>query len=725
MKKEIWQEDQPVLRADLVLAQSSKEDSITARQADTFKYGIVRDSQLLAELIPFEITVNVTPYSADIGTGVAYDPAGERIIIDSAVPYDALLPTTLTDNGIGGTTLTPQSTGSVTVPLTASLVNYIYISYLQTTDPTVFTLQDGTNSRLFTKGDDGYLVQVVTDAGPTVGDPETFKPNANAVFLGVVDIAQVLTLTERHTYNLKQNNLLATVPDALNTLDALSQPYATNQEVSHDEHVRAVGTGQVTPVNPHGLAIADLTGSFAGKTSELHEKLFHESGISGDDASLTSGLYGFAVDSAGAPIAPTFARDNFIIKKLLATEAVQINGITVSSSDLTEDFLFYFVDAVGNFLDNGTYTIYLDSLTKTLKLAANGSPSNTAYRVYGVTSGVFTNLNTVSLASVVSTGTNFLLWEVVWDSSGSGLGNDNFTSVVDKRFFGTIGSESLRRDSETDTVTIDHNIFVTGNNNIVPAGVIQAFAGRKVNMPPFHLYCDGMLYDRFLYPDLFAAIEYDWGGDGIQFFRVPDGRGGFLRGVQDISAVTFTIDNTTDIITTSAPHEFNHSGVPVKLTTTGTFPPEITADATYGYPVQRLYGPVYWVIWLSATTLRLAASHSDAIAGIFINFSTNGTGVHTVHPWLDPDALTREASAEGGATGNNSGTLQDHALQDHSHADFYKINNFADSSNSGGATPGSDVVRYDENVQDVQEPRSNHAYETRPRNIGVNFIIKY
>jgi microcystin-dependent protein len=244
-------------------------------------------------------------------------------------------------------------------------------------------------------------------------------------------------------------------------------------------------------------------------------------------------------------------------------------------------------------------------------------------------------------------------------------------------------------------------------------------------MPPFHLFCDGNLYDRFIYPELFAAIEYDWGGDGIQFFRVPDGRGGFLRGVQDITAKTFTFDSTTDVCTTSSPHEFNRSGIPVKLTTTGTFPPEITADATYGYPVQRLYGPVYWVIWLSATTFQLAASHSDAIAGTFINVTTNGTGVHTVHPWLDPDALTREASSPGGATGNNSGTEQDHAVQDHSHADFYKINNFADSSNSGGSTPGSDAVRYDGNIQTVQQPLSNFSNETRPRNIGVNFIIKY
>lgn len=467
MKGEIWQEDQPVLRDDLALAQSSKEDAITDRQRDTFVYGIVSDSQFLAELIPFEITVNALPYSVDIGTGVAYSPAGERVVVSSLLTYDSLLPTTITDNGISGTTLTPQSSGSITVPLVSGQVNYIYVSYLQTIGPTNFSLQDGTNKRLFTEGDDGYVVEVVADPGPIVGDPDLFKPNANAIFLGVIDTTQVITLSARPIYNLKQNNLLAEVPDAVSTLSALSQPYIAGQVVSHETHVSAVGTGLVTPVNPHGLAIADLTGSFAGKTSELHEKLFHESGISGSQASITSGLYGFPVDSAGAPIAPTFARDNFIIKKLLVTEAVQVNGVTIASADLPEDFLFYFVDASGNFLDNGTYTIYLDSLTKTLKLAASGSPTNTAYRVYGVTSGTFLNLNTTSLAAVTASSSNFLLWEVLWDSTGSGLGNDNFIGVVDKRYFGTIGSQALRRDAETDTVTVTHNVEVIGDTSFV------------------------------------------------------------------------------------------------------------------------------------------------------------------------------------------------------------------------------------------------------------------
>jgi microcystin-dependent protein len=540
MKQELWQEDQPILRDNLSLAQSSKEEAISERLLDTFAYGVVADSQLLAELIPFEMTVNTIPFSINIGTGVAYDPSGERIIIDSALTYNGSLPLTTTDNGIGGVTPTPQSSGSILVPLTASKVNYVYISYLQTIDLAEFSLQDITNKRLFTKGTDGYKVEVVVDNGPFVGDPELFKPTSNAVFLGVVDIAKVLTITQRHNYDLKQNNLRAVVPDPLTTLAALSKPYAAGQNVSYTEHVDAIGTGVVTPINPHGLAVADLTGSFSGKSAELHEKLFHESGISGVQTSTTSALYGIATDSGGAVIAPTFARDTFLIKKLLTSEAVQINGVTISSTDISQDYLFYFVDAAGIFLDNGLYTIYLDSLTKTLKLAANGSPTNTAYRVYGITTGTFTNLNTTSIASVVANASNFLLWEVQWDSTGVGLGNDNFTVVTDKRFFGTIGNSSLRRDSLTDTITINHNVdFTLGiSSNVVPVGSMMLFAGTVV--PVGWLECDGAslpitgnyvaTWGSFAVTKLHTAIGSVWGAADAGHFNIPDMRGVVPRG---------------------------------------------------------------------------------------------------------------------------------------------------------------------------------------------------
>ncbi|HIJ64659.1 MAG TPA: tail fiber protein [Candidatus Hydrogenedentes bacterium] len=65
------------------------------------------------------------------------------------------------------------------------------------------------------------------------------------------------------------------------------------------------------------------------------------------------------------------------------------------------------------------------------------------------------------------------------------------------------------------------------------AGVIEAFAGPKDKRPAGWLLCDGDVYEKEKYRNLFDAIGTHWGdgsGDG-KTFNVPDLRGMFLRGV--------------------------------------------------------------------------------------------------------------------------------------------------------------------------------------------------
>lgn len=743
MKKEIWQSGQPVLRDDLLRAQTTKEEAINERLLDTLGVGIVNGSQFLAETIPFEMSVNITPYTVDIGTGIAYSSTGERIVLDSLAAYDAAAPTATTDNGIGGTSLTPQSTGSTSVPLSAGLVNYVFITYLQTTDTSVFTLQEDTNERLFTSGTDGYKIEVVTDAGPSISStPDTFAPSANSVFLGAVDLAQVLSIENRSFLLLKQTNLTAEVPTALTSLEGLGQPYAAGQQVTFDEHTRAIGSGVVTPTNPHGLTIADLSGSLSGKSAEQHEKFFHESGISSGQSSTTSALYGSVVDSAGSPlIGPTYARDNFLIKKLLPSgtqnfagdgvtvtftltgglsfvpgsgnlkvfvegvlqatpsqysevgntavtfvtapgvtaqvqlavdgEIVQINGITISSAQLPEDYVFYFVDAAGNFLDNGVYTAYLDGVAGALRLAHAVSPTNTAYRVYGVTSGQFTNSDTISITSVQNNPNNLLLWQVTWDSTGFGLGNDNFSLVTDKRYFGTVGSNSLLRDSATDTVIIDHNVTIEPEKtlNLLPAGMVAQYFG--TTDPDGWKIINGRSLATVSEPRLFALLGYTYGGSGANF-NLPDLRGDFLRGcVIDVSSGTeaVTANFATGEFTTGAAHNLNRDGFPVRLSSInfGGMPTGISsADIIYGaaadastdlltmqpysipdpligeqnhglhrvgapvhftgtLPTPLVAGTIYYAIPVTPTTFRVATTSANAISNTYIDL-TSSTG---------------------------------------------------------------------------------------------------
>src|ERR1035437_214694 len=208
MEKELWQSGQPVLTNDLLNDEADLEDAITKRFTDSFTPGILEGA-----LDQFILTVNAGNTSLiDVGTGTAYDSLGNRISIDSSSTVYASFfqagdletsgipfvngapngPLTTTNNGIGGFTLTPQSSGSkgITLFTNPTPYNYIWIGYLQTTDPSVFVLQHLTNLRLFTSANDGYQIQVVGSASaPTSINPQTLNPdqtNFSFIYLGCV-----------------------------------------------------------------------------------------------------------------------------------------------------------------------------------------------------------------------------------------------------------------------------------------------------------------------------------------------------------------------------------------------------------------------------------------------------------------------------------------------------------------------------------------------------------
>ncbi|MCP4133318.1 MAG: hypothetical protein GY754_20285 [bacterium] len=63
-----------------------------------------------------------------------------------------------------------------------------------------------------------------------------------------------------------------------------------------------------------------------------------------------------------------------------------------------------------------------------------------------------------------------------------------------------------------------------------PAGTMAPFAGLKEGVPEGWLLCDGSEVSPGSYPELYAAIGTNWGGDGSSVFNLPDLRGRFLRG---------------------------------------------------------------------------------------------------------------------------------------------------------------------------------------------------
>jgi microcystin-dependent protein len=66
-------------------------------------------------------------------------------------------------------------------------------------------------------------------------------------------------------------------------------------------------------------------------------------------------------------------------------------------------------------------------------------------------------------------------------------------------------------------------------DRLAPSGVVQAFAGNTA--PAGWLMCDGSAVSRTIYKDLFRALGTLYGvGDGSTTFNVPDLRGEFIRG---------------------------------------------------------------------------------------------------------------------------------------------------------------------------------------------------
>jgi microcystin-dependent protein len=69
--------------------------------------------------------------------------------------------------------------------------------------------------------------------------------------------------------------------------------------------------------------------------------------------------------------------------------------------------------------------------------------------------------------------------------------------------------------------------------SVIPPGSVTSFAGP--NAPAGWLICDGSLVSRTTYADLFAAIGTAHGsGDGSTTFQLPDYRGRFLRGADNM-----------------------------------------------------------------------------------------------------------------------------------------------------------------------------------------------
>src|SRR5690606_12129209 len=206
----------------------------------------------------------------------------------------------------------------------------------------------------------------------------------------------------------------------------------------------------------------------------------------------------------------------------------------------------------------------------------------------------------------------------------------------------TASASSDDDDSETDPIDERLNKL---ESRFFAAGVPLPFCGSSD--PDWGLPMDGKRYRKADYPRLYAAIGYTYGGSG-DWFHVPDWRYHFTRGWGGVPDVPFhpsAVDTTSDTITVPR-HPFNRSGFPVRVSSTGSLPGGLSANTTY------------YVIFVNEGLIQLATSLADAMNGIAIDLTTQGTFTHTITQWADPDAGSRVRASANASDGDEAATYQ-------------------------------------------------------------------
>jgi hypothetical protein len=401
----LFQNGQRVIAQVVEWAQNAWQTTFANRTGDYSQAGICKNYIGEFTIIPG------SGFSVIVGSGVAYDLSGDRIYIASTdtTPYNPNNPNQTTNDGTGNLVPTPQSTGCVNVPLTPNSTNYIWIDYLQTVSTTLFTLQDITLAKQFYDGLDGYVITV------TIAD---VPPDANSIFLGSVNLTgggvvsptTISQIGRTYSANYPYRTLVET--PAVNRSDVTTS-YGLGETYFVDDHVKAIGTGVVTPTNAHGLSPADI--GIAGASSlQFHQEFLHSPGLVGNPASMTSSLYGEINN-----ITPGF--DQFIVFPLAVDEVITgANGTSLTSTNLPNQTILQFTNTDAP----GIWYIYVD----------------------------FVNLivNRTQVDLITSPNINYyLLYTVVYAYPDPDSSNGHLSAKTDYRVFGNIATRELQEHSVT------------------------------------------------------------------------------------------------------------------------------------------------------------------------------------------------------------------------------------------------------------------------------------
>src|SRR5579863_4787757 len=402
----LFQNGQRIITQVLDWAQSSWQSTFANRETAYSQAGVCKNY-----LTEFAVIPGGNPNSITIDAGVAFDPLTNRIFISTTdtTTYNSSNPFQTTNDGTGNLVPTPQSTGCVNVPVVPNLLNYIWIDYLGTVNTSLFTLQDITLAKQFYEQSDGYIITITTvNTPPTVNS--IFLGTVNLVGGGVVSPTTISQAGRTYSANLPYRTL-ASLP-AVDKHDVTTN-YALGETVFVDDHVKAIGTGTVSPTNAHGLSPADI--GIAGASSlQFHQEFLHSPGIVGNPASTSSSLFG-EINS----IIPGF--DQFIVFPLAVNEVlVGSNGTALTSANIPTQTILQWTNTDGT----GTWYIYVDFVN----LIVNRTQVN-----------LITNPNP----------NYYLLYTVFYTFPDPNSSNGHLSAKTDYRVFGNIATRELQLHSVT------------------------------------------------------------------------------------------------------------------------------------------------------------------------------------------------------------------------------------------------------------------------------------
>jgi len=233
-------------------------------------------------------------------------------------------------------------------------------------------------------------------------------------------------------------------------------------------------------------------------------------------------------------------------------------------------------------------------------------------------------------------------------------------------------------------------------------GMISMYAGAAA--PTGFLFCDGAAVSRTTFAALFAIASTTYGvGDGSTTFNVPDLRSSFPVGQgQKTKAFTFldaNVNVATEVITVPT-NEYLYTGQQVALTTSGVLPAGLSATN-------------YFIIRVTATTIKLATSRANADDDVAVNITAAaGGGTHTL-------TLTLTNRVIGTDGGEESHTLQTEELASHIHDTAARFSGGSGSNQNIAGSGSATNASLNTSASGGDTPHNN-----MPPFVSLHFIIK-